>query len=546
MKKLTLETQMKSFLNLPQNHSFFGNPSQRLLGFGSPLKTIVSCGLLTLVAVNNSAVPTLAQQLNQQSQSSSTSPEPNPQQNIQPLETPNCENNITFSEYSLGTAINKQYGDKGIVFGGSNPFIVNDGANPTSPVLSGTPLFAGAIEGSFVIPEDNSVPAISGNFQMDAGYFDSEGSTTLKLYDSEGKLIAQKTNTGLGIFRFNAEGLPVAKWRIEATGSEPAGFAIDNVCFSLQTAVQSPRLYPEGLGNDETLDSAPDSGFDQAEIYQPGDPAVAGMEEEQQTVDEEIIEPDASQDPTSVESDALTVDPSTTAQKSCQGLGTPINETDFSKMAKKVLPGASPYKIRIAFENFSLRSENLRKYKGPGFPSAERSAKTRGKFSRVEPEAATTTVVLTKILPLVPRVPIPYPESAFWDAKLKRPGKKISLSEGKYQTQGYLDYLSHNSTAALAPVPKSIHPVGHLIYITPSDTGITSGVLNYTSGIPGISFTPVAVYQAVACLSGNSELRIGRGILLNGERFTGYPRFLLRPLPAGRATTVKLTDFQPQ
>ena len=46
---------------------------------------------------------------------------------------------ITFSEYPLDTAISNQYASQGIIFGGDSPFISTDSANPTSPVLSGTP-----------------------------------------------------------------------------------------------------------------------------------------------------------------------------------------------------------------------------------------------------------------------------------------------------------------------------------------------------------------------------------------------------------------------
>lgn len=46
---------------------------------------------------------------------------------------------ITFSEFAVGTSISTQYQNIGITFGGSGPFITTDGANPTSPVLSGTP-----------------------------------------------------------------------------------------------------------------------------------------------------------------------------------------------------------------------------------------------------------------------------------------------------------------------------------------------------------------------------------------------------------------------
>ena len=46
---------------------------------------------------------------------------------------------ITFSEFATGTRITDQYIDKGIIFGGDSPFISPDGANPTSPVLAGSP-----------------------------------------------------------------------------------------------------------------------------------------------------------------------------------------------------------------------------------------------------------------------------------------------------------------------------------------------------------------------------------------------------------------------
>src|SRR5688572_8837112 len=57
---------------------------------------------------------------------------------------------ITFSEFPNGTPITDQYAEKGVVFGGDSPFIAEDGSNPTSPVLSGSPLFFGEIKGRFV------------------------------------------------------------------------------------------------------------------------------------------------------------------------------------------------------------------------------------------------------------------------------------------------------------------------------------------------------------------------------------------------------------
>lgn len=80
---------------------------------------------------------------------------------------------------------------------------------------------------------------------------------------------------------------------------------------------------------------------------------------------------------------------------------------------------------------------------------------------------------------------IPYLNSTFWDAKAVREDKKIELKTGEYQTQGYLDYLSHYSEAAQANVPQKEHPVGNLIYMTTADVNITKGVLDY-AGHPGV------------------------------------------------------------
>lgn len=97
----------------------------------------------------------------------------------------------------------------------------------------------------------------------------------------------------------------------------------------------------------------------------------------------------------------------------------------------------------------------------------------------------------------------------------------------------------------LAPVPKNEHPVGYLIYITTSDVGISQDVLNYAGENPSQPFTPVAVYQKVACLKDTGEnyttnyLQMGRGILLNGYRLLGYPQLADDPIPAGRSSSLK-------
>ena len=139
----------------------------------------------------------------------------------------NNETLITFSEFPINRAISDQYKNKGIVFGGSGPFITVDGANPTSPVLSGTPRFEGNISGNFIDPE-SSQPTVVESFSFDAGYFDNYGSTRIQWFDPQGKILGQRINSKLGIESLTFEGGNIASWRIETVANEPAGFAIDN------------------------------------------------------------------------------------------------------------------------------------------------------------------------------------------------------------------------------------------------------------------------------------------------------------------------------
>jgi hypothetical protein len=138
---------------------------------------------------------------------------------------------ITFSEFPVGTYITYQYSDRGIIFGGDSPYIYKDGSNPTSPVLTGTPLFHGAIEGSFVNPIDGITPITISAFSLDAGYFNSLGSTRIEWFDQYGSKLGEQVNSTLGIERFNIEGCNCnfSSWRIEIIESETAGFAIDNL-----------------------------------------------------------------------------------------------------------------------------------------------------------------------------------------------------------------------------------------------------------------------------------------------------------------------------
>ena len=140
---------------------------------------------------------------------------------------------ITFSEYPVGTFITTQYESLGVVFSGSAPFTTLDRANPTAPVLSGTPLFHGAITVTFVNPDDPTETAVANNVAFHAGYFDAIGSTTITYFDSDGAVVGSVLNTQYGIQHFVAP-QGIGGFTISPSSNDPAGFAIDNLAFEVQ------------------------------------------------------------------------------------------------------------------------------------------------------------------------------------------------------------------------------------------------------------------------------------------------------------------------
>lgn len=135
---------------------------------------------------------------------------------------------ITFDEFALGTPITDQYIGRGVLFEGNPPpFTATDNSNPTSPVLSGTPLFDGDITGSFVSP-GTTIPMVARSFSFDAGFFNAVGSTRLVAFDPNDQIVQQITNMQTGIERFEITSGNIASFRIEIFGNEAGGYAIDN------------------------------------------------------------------------------------------------------------------------------------------------------------------------------------------------------------------------------------------------------------------------------------------------------------------------------
>ena len=178
------------------------------------------------------------------------------------------EDAITFSEFPKGTSITDQYRDKGIIFGGSDPFITSDGANPTSPVLSGSPRFEGEITGKFVEPGTDE-PTVVQSFTLDAGFFNADGSTRISWFGPDGEKLGQRTNSEFGIERFEIEGGNIERWRIEIIETEPAGYAIDNV--SIESAGSS-ILFREIEGASDAWRPVP--GWDHTALHYEEDKLV--------------------------------------------------------------------------------------------------------------------------------------------------------------------------------------------------------------------------------------------------------------------------------
>ncbi len=117
-------------------------------------------------------------------------------------------------------------------------FITGDGANPTSPVLSGRPTFNGPIAVLF----DTDQAGVG----FDGGFFNAAGSTGITAFARDGSLLGTVANTGLGIeflgLVTNDGQNRIAGVFLDLVGAEPAGFAIDNLRFGVRGQVVTPGI----------------------------------------------------------------------------------------------------------------------------------------------------------------------------------------------------------------------------------------------------------------------------------------------------------------
>jgi len=117
-------------------------------------------------------------------------------------------------------------------------FITTDGANPTSPVLSGSPRFDGPIALLF----DTDQAGVG----FDGGFFDAIGSTGITAFARDGSLLGTVVNSIIGIeflgLVTDDGSEEIAGVFLDLVGSEPAGFAIDNVRFGAAGEVRIPGI----------------------------------------------------------------------------------------------------------------------------------------------------------------------------------------------------------------------------------------------------------------------------------------------------------------
>ncbi|MDZ8053186.1 MAG: PEP-CTERM sorting domain-containing protein [Aulosira sp. ZfuVER01] len=133
-----------------------------------------------------------------------------------------------------------------------NTFITGDGANPTSPVLSGSPIFNGPVSILF----DKDIAGVG----LDGGFFNAIGGTAISAFARNGSLLGSVLNakTGiefLGLVTEDGQNR-IAGLQFSLVGAEPFGFAIDNLRFGRAGQVVPPNDVPEPLTILGTLTAA--------------------------------------------------------------------------------------------------------------------------------------------------------------------------------------------------------------------------------------------------------------------------------------------------
>lgn len=134
-------------------------------------------------------------------------------------------------------------------------YIEDDSSNPTSPALSGTPRFNGAV--SIWFNKDIAGVGLIG------GFFDAQRSTAIQVYDRNGNLIGGVVNLDLGmeyLALVTEDGSNrIAGLQFSLVGAEPHGYAIDELSFALDTQVQRSSVPGLAAAIGEGAEVAPEN-----------------------------------------------------------------------------------------------------------------------------------------------------------------------------------------------------------------------------------------------------------------------------------------------
>lgn len=200
------------------------------------------------------------------------------------------------------------------------------------------------------------------------------------------------------------------------------------------------------------------------------------------------------------------------AQKSCAGIGNPLSKAD---LMNRVDPRRinTPNALEFLFELFAIKSVGFTEPNKKGYFSL-------GINRQVVPDAVgpVNLLVLDENGTVVRRGR--FQESVFFDAKARV--KNIGLDRNNPQALGYIDVLANDSPAGKDEAPLLLRPVPRLIYLTVSDTKVTS-ILTERAKLSG-----VAVYQSVVCDNPDGQPRVndlimGRAVPLNPTVYIGRP-----------------------
>lgn len=117
-------------------------------------------------------------------------------------------------------------------------YILDDGSNPRSPALSGSPRFNGPVTALF----DRDVAGVG----LAGGFFDARRTTAITVFDRQGRQIGGVTNISTGM-EFLALVTEDGKERIAGVqfsliGPEPAGFAIDDLNFAFSGQLNREQI----------------------------------------------------------------------------------------------------------------------------------------------------------------------------------------------------------------------------------------------------------------------------------------------------------------